>query len=59
MNYEEQRLDRRLEVADSAEAALRTLQSFRVQPAHFFLLKERGYSEAEIVAAYEGDASDR
>ena len=53
MNYEEERLARRLEVANSAEAALRTLQGFRVQPAHFLLLKERGHSESEIVAAYE------
>lgn len=53
MNYEEERLQRRLDVANSAEAALRTLQAFRVQPAHYLLLKEHGYSEAEIEAAYE------
>lgn len=52
MNYEEERLQRQLDDAESTVEALRALHDARVQPAHYLLLKERGYSEAEIEAAY-------
>ena len=53
MNYEEQRLKRRLDDATTVREALRVLQDSRVQPAHYLLLAEHGYSDREIVAAYE------
>lgn len=53
MNYEEERLQHQLEDAESAVESLRALQGTRVQPAHYLLLKEYGYREAEIETAYE------
>lgn len=53
MNYEEERLQRRLDNAESVTEELESLHDARAQPAHYLLLKERGYSEAEIEASYE------
>ena len=52
MNYEERRLKRRLDDATTVREALRVLRDSRIQPAHYLLLAERGYSDREIVAAY-------
>lgn len=52
MNFEEERLQRQLDAAESVVEELGVLHDARVQPAHYLLLKERGYSDAEIEAAY-------
>lgn len=53
MNDEERRMQRQLEDADNAAEELEVLRSHRTQPAHYHLLKERGYTEDEIEAAYD------
>ena len=52
MNCEEEQLQRKLDETSSASDALRALCDARVQPVHYLLLKEHGFSEAEIKAAY-------